>query len=400
MSDIARLRPSSAHRWVNCPGSVMMQEIYPETETSEAAEEGTAMHFVAATVLKYFEGFCSSGESHRSRGKLRPDLTHWEGKKAPNGVIITEEMLEIVQIYMDRVIDAIEAVGEMNGSCYAVVEHPVSCDAIHPENRGTLDCGVIIEAAQADGSLRIYDFKSGWGVVEPFENWQLLNYAMGMLGEIHARGRPMPTHLDLRIVQPRPWHPLGPERKWVVQLSELPKYYQKMRAAAEEASGPAPRTAPGLHCNHCSARHACVTLNNAALFGAEIVGVSLPVEMPPEAISRQIRLLEEIATLVKARLEGVEAQAMGIIKSGGTIPGYRVQTGTGRRKWNKPLLEVIAMGELMEIPLKKDAVITPTQAIKAGIDDALVAAYSETPVTGLKLVRDDINYAKQVFSNG
>jgi hypothetical protein len=401
VTDTATLRPSRADRWVRCPGSVMLELMYPETETSEAAQEGTAAHWVAATVLGYFEGFCASRDAHARMGKLRPDLRHWEGKTAPNGVIITEEMLEAVAVYVDIIIDRIEAVGTLGGNNYAAIEHPIFCDSIHPENKGTLDGSVVIEAAQADGTLIIYDFKYGWGIVEPSDSWQLINYAIGMLEEIHARGRPMPTKVDLRIVQPRPWHPLGHERSFVIPVAELgSRYYGTMKASAEEAFSVAPSTRTGDHCTYCSARHVCETLNRGAYSASEIIGVSLPSEMPPDAIGKQIRLLTDVCKLAEARLEGLKAQAIGIFRSGGTVNGWAIQTGQGRKKWNKDLNEVFVLGDLMGVELRKEAAITPTQAIKAGIDEAVINAYSETPVTGLKLVPDNLNKAKQVFNNG
>ena len=46
----ALLAPSSAHRWIECPGSVVLSKDIPET-TSEYAEEGTFAHAVAAHCL-------------------------------------------------------------------------------------------------------------------------------------------------------------------------------------------------------------------------------------------------------------------------------------------------------------------------------------------------------------
>ena len=46
----ARLSPSSAHRWMKCTPSVRLEKIFDD-EASEAAQEGTIAHEIAATRL-------------------------------------------------------------------------------------------------------------------------------------------------------------------------------------------------------------------------------------------------------------------------------------------------------------------------------------------------------------
>ena len=43
----AKLPPSSAERWINCPGSVHMASLFPES-ASPAAKEGSLAHELAA----------------------------------------------------------------------------------------------------------------------------------------------------------------------------------------------------------------------------------------------------------------------------------------------------------------------------------------------------------------
>lgn len=48
----AKLSPSSAHRWIACPGSVWLSEDAPKT-TSAYAEEGTKAHEIGASCLTF-----------------------------------------------------------------------------------------------------------------------------------------------------------------------------------------------------------------------------------------------------------------------------------------------------------------------------------------------------------
>jgi hypothetical protein len=50
MSGHAVLSPSSAERWMTCPGSVVLTEGL-EDKGSDAAEEGTAAHELAERIL-------------------------------------------------------------------------------------------------------------------------------------------------------------------------------------------------------------------------------------------------------------------------------------------------------------------------------------------------------------
>ena len=82
---------------------------------------------------------------------------------------------------------------------------------------------------------------------------------------------------------------------------------------------------------------------------------------------------------------------------GGCISGYvKSRDGLSRAKNGKMIM---MMGDLMGVDLRKPVELdTPAQARKKGVDESVIAAYSETPMTAIKLVEVDGTEARQVFT--
>lgn len=386
----ARLAPSSAGRWAHCPGSVRMEELVPELPDAEdTGKEGTAAHWVAAEVLN----------------SMLTDAPHsaakYLGATAPNGAIITLEMVEAVDVYTNHVL------GITTAGVRPRIEMGVRMRCVHPEHAwGTADAVV---ADGVNSVLYIRDFKYGWGLVEPRGNKQLLLYAIGALEEIHAAGNPVPEHLDLGIVQPRPYHPIGKVRTWRLPMSELNAYVAELATAATEAMGANPRTIVGSDaCKHCPARHDCPALNAAVNDVLQWVDAAQPMNLNGPQIGKQLTELKMAQELLNARITGLEAQAAAIIKSGKPVNGWSLRPGQRRTVWDKPVDEVIAFGALMGADLSKPGAITPKQAealLKSmALGKEVVAAlagYSKVEGSGLKLVpaEKDNKLAKEIFSH-
>jgi len=247
----AKVRPSEAHRWLPCPGSVVMQERYPETGRSPAAEDGQAAHWAA------------------TQGG---DVT---GRTAPNGVIVSAEMWRHVEVYWNAL-----PVG-------ATLETPVTVPRVHPLCSGTPDAWFFDTATQ---TLYVWDFKYGYGIVEPYENPQLACYASGIMDYLGIKTDGDIT-LCLAIVQPRPWHELGPVRSWRLKAVGLRGLVNRLHSAAHEALGPDPQVSSGEHCAYCSARHACPAGRRAALNAVDVSHVAVGEELDPVAIAVELDIL-------------------------------------------------------------------------------------------------------------
>ena len=61
---------------------------------------------------------------------------------------------------------------------------------------------------------------------------------------------------------------------------------------------------------------------------------------------------------------------------------------------------MIALGDVLGVDLRKaEAPITPTQAKKLNVDEAVINSYSEKRQGSARLVTDDKTIAGRVFSN-
>lgn len=375
------LAPSSAYRWQPCPGSVSLEARYPETEEDEAAAGGTASHHAGSEELLG-----------------RPVAI---GDKAPNGVLLTEEMIEGASMWTTDVFSVCIATGTPLEELQ--VEQRVAMPRIHDEAYGTPDTWLYVPQA---GTLYVWDYKFGHGIVEHVENWQLIMYVCGILDLLGIDGRnDQELWVDMRVVQPRAYHRDGRVRSWRVRASDLRGYFNKLRDAAHEAMGAHPHTLSGPHCLHCKAAAHCPTLKRATWAAVDFVGGSAPESLDADSAAYELGLLEHVQVLVKARLQGREADVTARLKRGEVVADWCLEPTYGRQTWKEgDEAQVIAVGDMCGVDLRKpEAAVTPLQAVKLaakkGVDASVIFEYSHTPRTGVKLARDTnlLNRARAGF---
>lgn len=364
------LSASAAARWVACAGSVNLCSLYPSEDTPKSLE-GTAAHWVASETLA--------------------GMTVPFGTITPNGIEVTEEMLDGADMYAANVL----AVSRVGGKLH--VEKTMGCHAIHS------DCGGTPDAWHHDaGNITVWDYKFGHGFVDVYENWQLIVYAAGILELLGVKnGSGVDDQFftfTFRIVQPRNYHRDGPIREWRVKACDLRAHFNILRAAAEKAwLRTDAQCTPNAECEHCSGRRACEALQQTGFKGMDFASGSTPLELTNAALGTELTLLNHYLARMEARKTGLEEMAASEIKAGGIVPGFTLNSTVGRLGWTKPVEEVIALGQMMGIDVSKAGVITPTQAIKAGLPDTLVAGYAGRPAGSLKLSIADEGKARRIF---
>lgn len=372
----ALIAPSSLARTVQCNGWLQMASQLPKPAPTEESMEGDAAHWVALQMALY-----------ERQGP--PAVYPVVGAHAPNGVIIDEEMIDGGLVYLEA-LEGLPGEGEQTVQITRV--HPTAC-------AGTPD---FRQYAANTRRLRIVDYKYGHRYVEVFRNYQLMAYAAGVMEEIEGIDEDLTT-LEFTIVQPRNYHKDGPIRTWTVHATKIRPYINEAFNAAHAALGPNPTTQTGPECRDCPARHGCDTLRKAAYNAVDVAGDTGISLHDAGDIGRELRILQLAQERLRDRVTGLEEQAIAKLKSGAVVPFFKLDETKPRQGWDAPVQDVLDMVGMLnpgmeDKILKPPTLVTPKQAIKAGIDAAVISAYSDTPRGTLKLVPDSLTTASKVFS--
>lgn len=368
MSRIEFLRPSGAATWSVCKGYVAMCAAYPSNDDegdNDVREDGTAFHWLIAEL---------------AHGR-HPQLD----SLSPNNRLIDEEMYDHADAYIDSLEDPSQW----------TIERTMSCACIYPGMQGTPDAWQFRDGA----ILRVRDAKYGFRFVEVVGNLQLVIYAWAILTEYGLTTKP-DFPVELSIFQPRYYGPGGTLRTWLTTVGELWPIVEKLRADAAAAMGPNAECTPNPGCGDCAGRHACVALQRSSMIALEHSYGSVPHELDPSALSCELTRLKEAEKRIEARITGLEGQAEGILRNGGTIPGYSMQPYYGRERWQEgAAARVLALAKFFKVDIAKPATpVTPAQARKLKLPEAVVAMFSVKPFAGHKLRKDDPLAATKRFN--
>jgi hypothetical protein len=347
-----------------------MNQRYPQTMDSVESAEGAAAHWVAT-------------ELHAGR--------KWSvGTQTPNASIVTEEMVEFAEMICD-------VVAARMAGLTVHVEQTIPIPSIHPSSFGTPD---FWSTTGHTKRIEIIDGKFGHRFVDEYFNPQLLCYLAGILelafGQLDKLDPQ--TEVNFTIVQPRCYYKGSSVRTHTFKLIECQPHMRALREAAESACDPNPVATTNEGCCYCPGRHSCSTLQLAAYSDAEFSNDRLPLDLPPEALGTELKMLKRALDRLQARVDGLEQQTLATIKSGARVPHFRVEPSTGRAQWNVPVEQVLAIGEMFGVSLAKAGTLTPAQAKKAGVDDSVISVYSQSTSTGVKLVADNMQDVRRIFS--
>lgn len=222
----ARFSPSAAHRRLNCPPSLVLEEQFQDEESAYAAE-GSAGHALAEHLIK-------------KHLKIR--------SKRPVSDYYSDDLLEAVDEYVSYVIGEIE---EAKRTCKAPifsVEQRVDASEYVDECFGTADMVIV-----TDKVAHIIDLKLGKGVaVFAEENPQLMIYGLGILSMAELL-------YDVEIVRMTIFQPrLNNSSTWDIAPDELKNWGEEvLKPRGAMALMGAGDFKSGNWCRFCKARNQC-----------------------------------------------------------------------------------------------------------------------------------------------
>lgn len=228
-SEHARLNPSAAERWLNCPGSIALSDQCPPAGTTDYAEEGTRAHAVAEAKLRFVNKEITL---NGMRNLIKPH--------EPDG-----EMDEATDYYRDAVTEIYYSAGN---DAELLIEQKFTLDKWVPGGFGTSDAVVI-----GGGVINVIDLKYGKGIrVDAEDNPQLRLYALGAVNMFESL-YDFDT-VRMTIVQPRLDHISTAE----MSLNVLVNWADTVvKPTAKRAAAGCNEITAGDWCRFCPAKAVC-----------------------------------------------------------------------------------------------------------------------------------------------
>lgn len=317
----ALLAPSSAFRWMKCPGAPLYEAKFPDTD-SEASAEGTALHEVTESCI----------------------LTQADAEKFRNtevgGFTMTDERIESVQKELDYFRSIFRP--EIHD---LYVERKLAAPFI-PQSGGTVD----VIMSECLGELHVLDHKFGRRRVNAEGNSQLRIYAACTL-DFLPEGQ---TEVTMHIGQPR----LDNFDTDTMKVNELWDWVNdELKPAAEAAVVPGAELIAGDHCQWCKAANVCPRLREYAFTSA---AEDFMDELPTELDDEQLGMLLDRFVITEQWIKSVREEAFARAKAGRFPEGWKLVHGRGTRSWRdekhtiKALLEkwgnkIYAPGKLLSV---------------------------------------------------
>lgn len=405
--------PSGGQRWLICTDSPNAEEGYPDS-TSDAADEGTAAHWLLEQCLK--AGLDAQDWVEQTTDPIGPDGAKTVPAGEQTGTVnpwpITGEMIESVQLHIDTVKPDIEKKGTR-----VFVEERVRIDhalGLNVPIGGTADTILYLPRSK---TLKIVDFKYGKGHVVEVKgqggtvyelddatgkwkevaapdwgiNPQLGMYALGAYVELErllGEKREVKV-IELIVVQPRAYHKKGAVRK----IKIAPADFMKLEMAIVKAvTGPQVRR-PGDHCHFCKAKLDCVAraeaLGSAATAdfqaesapGDDVVAeqgdsINAVTQVHPAESANLLTVLghpakgltlndlgnvRRLLPAIKQWIKEVEEEIAVRLKHELKVPGARLGIGRGGRAYggNADDLRIAAARTAQELGVEFDALHEP-----------------------------------------
>lgn len=360
---------TSLPRLLQCGASKSMPTFVPLADTqSDDVLAGNAVHWLAAGALS---------------GRII-DLDEWIDRKAPNGVYLTDEMIDHVRWY-------VEGVTKDRSNHKRLVEQDMT--AWNADRSITIGCRpdhLTDDMAEYGRRIRIDDFKYGWRLVEVENNWTLIAHACAYIAD---KVIAPDTIMEFRIWQPRPFHPSGKMRVWIVDayhLMALRDYIFNTLALTSD------QLQTGWYCLHCPAMTNCPASRKASMTMLDVAERAIPDNMTLDEMSMMMDALTVGDYTLKAYKDALAERITDSLRNGQTVRNYRLKPYEGALAWVEGIDEtalrlLVKPGKAVSKPTP---LLTPTQ-LKKAIPELVLKQITYRKPGGLTLERKDTDQLAQ-----
>ena len=346
----AKLSPSSAHRWMNCAGSVKLIGDEPNA-AGMPAMMGTAAHKVIETMIQNNETDASAYHGfiilvqkvglEETEIYASDDPTAMKPREGWFAFVCDDTMVSGVQMFIDEV----ERVKETLLFPEVYAERFLDMSWLDFRLGGTADVTLVEEFSWID----LFDYKNGRVIVEVEDNEQMKNYAVGLLHE-----HPDCVGVRVHLIQPNAQHEDGAIRVVKYTADEI-RLFEIVLKSAAEATTPsnAPRRA-GEWCTYCPANTRCPEFDELAKREALADFAEDPFELPvpehvtedddglglgPEEYADEGAYLEALARkarwipVLDAWMRSIRANIMSALINKQVVPGWKLVRGKTNRAY-------------------------------------------------------------------
>lgn len=336
-------------RFMACNGFRLLGGKTPSKEVNTDKEEGIAAHWLIEQVFN----------------KVVQTKEELIDRKSPNGIYITQEMCDFCEEYIEFI----------SGKGLVEADTSYSFAGVY-EVRGRAD-----HVDMSSDSIEVDDFKYGWKIVSPEENWTLISHAYGvMLSNPSFK----PKQIILRIFQPRAYHPEGSVRE---QVYSYPDFMVLVEKLLNTLSNPSDELCTSEHCYKCPHMSQCPAAQMALCNAIDVAEMAYDNAVTNKALSYLMKQSERALKVIKQNLEAYEELALARVTQGQIVEGYQAINDLGNTAWKQCLTHNVLL-LLTGKDLRSDKLITPAQAEKLGVD---VSSLTERPNKGTKLTKVDGN---------
>ena len=367
------LGPSSAKRWMNCPGCIALSAKAPPQKPRIYAVEGTVAHSLAEQYVIGKIDFLDL------QGRLG-SIVSQEGFD----IEVTEDMIDGAVEYHDLIMGdraLLEADKKKHpASIVGAAELRVHAPSVDARLWGTADYVLY----RVGHKLIVYDYKYGKGeVVEVEENEQGALYVLGVLETLKLDAGGF-EEIEFVICQPRASHADGTIRRWTVERTWLEQFRKTAQRAAVETLNPKAKLEAGSWCRWCPAQPFCPAMHKAAALSAQAAFDMVPPAGPMAKMEGRlpdVRLMTEAQLVAAYRWEDAVNSFFEAVKevlrerltSGQAVPGVKLVEGRSNRAWVSEAEVEAKFGAVLGDKLFERKILSPAKLEKvvgkqAGVD--------------------------------